>query len=80
MQVIFRDATKFLNGRQRSTPKNFVGAKTQKPKVRKYSNLTTNTFPTIWECAGDMFKVLPKFKTAATDQPKYFWGRKNSTN
>ena len=45
----------------------FVGAKTLKLKVRNYSNFTI-TFPMIWRCAGDFFKVLPKFKMAATDQ------------
>ena len=46
-------------------------------KVRNYSNFTM-TFPTIWRCAGDFFKVLLKFKMAATDQ-LFFWGggRKN---
>ena len=66
-----KDATKIQNGRQRSTPKNFVDAKIKKPKVRNYSNFTI-TFPTIWRCAGDIFKVLLKLKMAATDQPKFF--------
>ena len=57
----FRDATKIQNGRQRSTLKNFVGAKTY------YSNITI-TFPMIWRCGGDFFKVLLKFKMAAIDQ------------
>ena len=42
-----------------------------------FSNLTI-TFCTIWRCAGDFFKVLLKFKLAATDQ--LFCGRKNSEN
>ena len=75
MQVIFKDATKIQNGRQRSTPKNFVGAKTQKLKVRNYLNFTI-TFPTIWRCAGDIFKVLLKFEMAATDQFKFLGGAK----
>ena len=29
-------------------------------------------------CAGDFFKVLLKFKMAATDQQQFFCGRKNS--
>ena len=64
---LFRDATKIQNGRQRATLKFFVGAKTLKLKVRNYSNFTI-TFPMIWRCAGDFFKVLLKFKMAATDQ------------
>ena len=31
----------------------------------------------IWGCAGDFFKVLLKFKMAATDQFQFFGGRKN---
>ena len=42
----FKDATKIQNGRQRSTPNYFVGAKTLKLKVRNYSNFTI-AFPTI---------------------------------
>ena len=64
------DATEFQNGRQRSTPKFFVGAKTPKLKVRNFSNFTI-TFPTIWRYASDFFKVLLKFKMAA------ICGRKN---
>ena len=45
----------------------FVSAKTLKLKVRNYSNFTI-TFSTTWRCAGDFFKVLLKFKMAATDQ------------
>ena len=44
--------------------KKFVGAKTTKLKERNYSNFTI-TFPTIWRCASDFFKVLLKFKMAA---------------
>ena len=58
---------KIQNGHQRSTLKNFVGAKTLKLRVRNNSNFTI-TFPMIWKCAGDFFKVLLKFKMAATDQ------------
>ena len=61
------DATKIQNGRQRSTLNVFVGAKTLKLEVRNYSNCTI-TFPMIWRCAGDFFKVLLEFKMAATDQ------------
>ena len=50
-------------------------------KVRNYSNFTI-TFPTIWRFAGDFFKVLLKFKMAATDQFFFWWGggggRKNA--
>ena len=76
---IFKDATKIQNGRQSSTPKKFVGAKTLKLKVRNFSNFTS-IFPTIWKCAGDFFKVVLKFKMAATDQLQFFGGRKNSKN
>ena len=34
------------------------------------------TFPTICKCAGDFFKVLLKFKMAATDQLQFFVGAK----
>ena len=34
----------------------------------------------IWRCAGDFFKVLLKFKMAATDQLKFFRGCENSKN
>ena len=71
----FRDATKNQNNRQRATLKFFVGAKILKLKVRKYSNFTI-TFPMIWRCAGDFFKVLLKFKMAATDQLLFFGGAK----
>ena len=74
---VFGDATKIHNGRQRSTLKKFVGAKTLKLKVKNYSNLTI-TFPIIWRCAGEFFKVLLEFKMAATDQFQFFGGRKNS--
>ena len=66
-KLFFRDATKIQNGRQRATLQFFVGAKTLKLKVRNYSNFTI-TFPMIWRCAGDFFKVLLIFKMAATDQ------------
>ena len=68
----FRDATKIQNGRQRSALKNFVGAKTLKLRVRNYSNFTI-TFPMIWRCTGDFFKVLLEFKMAATDQLEFFF-------
>ena len=65
--MIFRYVTKIQNGRQRSTINFVVGAKTLKLKVRNFSNFTI-TFPMIWRCAGDFFKVILKFKMAATDQ------------
>ena len=64
---LFRDATKIQNGGQRSVPKKIVGAKTLKLEVRNYLNFTI-TFPMIWRCAGDFFKVLVKFKMATTDK------------
>ena len=67
----------FPNGRHRSTPKFFVVIKTL--KVGNSSNCTV-TFPTIWRCAGDFFKVLLKFKMAVTDQLQFFCGRKNLEN
>ena len=67
VQVIFEDATKIQFF--------FVGAKPLKLKVRNYSNFTI-TFPTLWRCAGDFFKVLLKFKMAATDQLQFFCGHK----
>ena len=57
-----------------STPEFFVGAKTLKLEVRNYSNITI-AFPTIGRCAGDFFKVLLKFKMAATDQLQFFGKR-----
>ena len=73
----FEDATKIQNGRQRSTQKKIVGAKTLKLKVRIFFNFTI-TFPTIWRCAGDFFKGLLKFKMAATDQLHFFGVRKKN--
>ena len=72
-------AAKIQNSRHRSTPKNFLGAKTLKLEVRNYSNFTI-TFLTIWRCARDIFKVLLKFKMAATDQLPFFNGWENSKN
>ena len=40
-------------------------------KTRNYSNFTM-TFGSIWRRAGDFFKVLLKFKMAATDQLLFF--------
>ena len=51
----------------------------QKLKVRNYSNFTI-TFPTIWRCARDFFKVLLKFKIAATNQLYFFVGAKTQKN
>ena len=73
VQFFFKDATKIQNGRQKSTSKFFVGAKTLKLKVRNYSDFTI-TFPTIWRCAGDFFRVLQNFKMAAKDQLQFFGG------
>ena len=70
--LFFKDATKIQNSRQKSTVKFFVGAKTLKLEVGNFSNFTI-TFPTIWRCAGNFFKVLLKFKIAATDQFQFFW-------
>ena len=53
----------------------FVSTKPLNLKVRNYSNFTI-TFPTLWRCAGDFFKVLLKFKMAATDQLQFFVGAK----
>ena len=54
----------------------FVGAKTQTIKGGNYSNFTIE-FPTIWKCAGDLFKVLLKFKIAAMDELHIFlWSQK----
>ena len=66
-KLFFKDATKIQNGRYRSTPNFFVGAKTPKLKVENYSNFTI-TFPTIWRCASDFLKVLVQFKMAAMDE------------
>ena len=52
-----------------------MGAKILKLEVRNYSNFTV-TFPTIWRCAGDFFKVLLKFKMAAKNQLQFFGGVK----
>ena len=43
-----------------------------KLKVRNYSNFTI-TFSTIWRCAGEFFKLLLKFKKAATDQLQFIF-------
>ena len=75
-KFFLKDATKFQIGRLRSTLIFFVGAKTVILKVRNFSNFTV-TFPTIWKCAGDFFKVLLKFKMAAMDKLHIFlWAQK----
>ena len=56
-----------------------MGAKTLKLKVRNYSNFTI-TYPTIWRCAGEFFKVLLKFKMAATDQLQFLVGAETQKN
>ena len=42
--------------------------------VQKLQNLKSEiiTFPTIWRCASDFFKVLLKFKMAAMDKLHIF--------
>ena len=72
----FKDAIKIQNGRQRSTPNFFVRAKTTKLEERNYSNFII-TFPTIWGCASDFFKVLLEFKMAAMDKLHIFLWAKN---
>ena len=62
---IFQGFTEIKNGHNKSTL-NFFGVATTQ-KVTNYSNFKI-TFPTIWRCAGDICKVLLKFKMAATDQ------------
>ena len=62
----FKDATKIQNGRQRSTPNFFVGAKTLELDVRNYSNFTI-TFATIWRCAGVFLRLRLQF-TPNTNQ------------
>ena len=46
-------------------------------KVGHYSNFTI-TFPTLWRCAGDNFRVSLKFKMAVMDQLYQFWWHKDS--
>ena len=70
-KVFFKVATKIQNNRQKSTLIFFVSAKTLKLTIRNFSNYTI-TFPTIWRCSGDLFKVLLKFKMAATDHFQFF--------
>ena len=70
----FKDSITIQNGRQKSTPNFFVGANTIKLKVRSYSIFSV-TFLIIWRSAGDFFKVLIKFKRAATDQLQIVGGR-----
>ena len=65
--TFFKDATKMAARGQ--LQKNLWAQ-----KLRYYSNFTI-IFPTIWRCAGDFFKVLLKFKMAATDQLQFFGGR-----
>ena len=76
LMTIFKDVTKIQKCCQSSTPIFFVCAKTPKLKVGNYSNFTI-TFPTIWRCAGDFFKVSLKFKMAATNKLHIFCGHKN---
>ena len=53
----------------------FVGAKTLNLKVGIYSNFII-TFPSIWGCAGDFFRVLLKFKMAARINFNFLGGAK----
>ena len=55
----------------------FLWAQTLKLKVINYSNFTI-TFPMLWKCAGDFFKVLLKYKMAVTDQLYFFGGLQKS--
>ena len=58
----------------RGLPQIFLWA--QKLTVRNYTKFTI-TFPTIWRCAGDFFKVLLNFKMAAMDKHRIFlWAQK----
>ena len=77
MQVIFLKMLPNFKMAARGQLQNFfVGAKTTKLKEKNDSNFTI-TFPTIWRCASDFFKVLLKFKMAAMDKIHIFlWVQK----
>ena len=49
----------------------FGGRKNSQTQVENYTNFTI-TFPTIWRCACDFFKVLPKFEMAAMHELHIF--------
>ena len=46
---------------------NLLWAQKLKTFIRNYPNLAI-TFPTIWRCTGNLFKISLKFKMAATNQ------------
>ena len=68
-------ATKIHNGRHRSTPIFFVGAKTLKLNVRNYSN-STIIFPTIWRCADDFLRFCWNSKWPPQINFNFFVGAK----
>ena len=54
----------------------FCVRKKLKTLIKKYPNFTI-TFPMIWRCTGNLFKILLKFKMAATNQlHNLLWPRK----
>ena len=63
--------TKIQNGRQRSTPNFFVGAKNPKFKIRKLFKFYYH-IPHDVEMCKYFFKVLLKFKMAAMDKLHIF--------
>ena len=76
VHLIFKDATKIQNGRQKSTPKYFVGAKTlyslevvDRVRLQKLSRKLFKFYNHIPHdmdmCICDFFKALRKFKMAA---------------
>ena len=76
----FKDATKFQNGRQRSTPNFFVGGKTLKLKVRNDSNFTI-TLLSHSPQYGDVQVIFSRFYWNSKWPPWinfiFFCGRKN---
>ena len=54
-----------------------LGAQKLKTLIRNYPNLTI-TFPTIWRCTGNLFKISLKFKMAATNHLHNLLGPQNS--
>ena len=55
--MFFRDATKIQNGRQRSTPNFFVGAKTEKLK-----SVIIHILQSHYPPSGNVQGILMKFK------------------
>ena len=45
-------------------PTSWAGDENLSQKLLNYSEIIQITFPTIWRCVGDFFKVLLKFKMA----------------